>query len=252
MDLIEELHNKLIFYPSKDFLSSPALDGIPYEEVYIKTPDNQKLNGYFLPAEQKTQNTVIYLHGNGENVSSWYLACVEIQKYVPVNVLIVDYRGYGKSTGMPSVKGVNIDAHSMYMYLIDRGYKPENISLYGRSIGGGIALELALKEKVKSIVVQSSFTSLKDIAKELYPIVPDSIIRNDYWNSKESIKKLNCPILISHGDMDEIVAVHHSYELFKLANEPKKLIILNGATHNDVSNYFTKEYFDELKKMFVI
>ena len=137
----------------------------------------------------------------------------------------------------------------MYKYLTHKGYKPEEISLYGRSIGGAIALELAAKEKVKSVVVQSSFTSLKDIAKDIYPFVPEVLIEGNYWDSKELIKKINCPVLISHGDKDEIVPVSHSYKLFELANEPKKLIILKGATHNDVSSYFNEEYFEMLAKL---
>lgn len=250
MNILENIHNSLIFYPTKEFFSSPKDEGINFEEIFIDTQDGEKLYGYFFPSNEKTNNTIIYLHGNAQNVSTWYLAPVEIQKHVPVNALLVDYRGYGKSTGSPTIEGVVKDAHAMYKYLIDEGCKPEDISLYGRSIGGAIALELATREKVKSVVVQSSFTSLSDIAKEIYPLVPEVLIKNDYWNSKELIKKINYPILISHGDKDEIVPVSHSYKLYELANEPKKLIILKGATHNDISSYFTKEYFETLNELF--
>ena len=251
MDLIDALHNTLIFYPTKDFYSSPANDGIPHEEVYIKTSGGETLHGYFLPRGEKTNKVMLYLHGNAQNVSTWYLAPVEIQKHVPVNALLVDYRGYGKSTGKPTIEGVINDAVAMYDYLIQRGYKAENISLYGRSIGGAIALELANKVKVKSIVLQSTFTSLKDIAKEIYPVVPETLIKKNYWDSKELIKNIKCPALISHGDKDEIVSVRHSYKLYELANEPKKLIILKGATHNDISSYLNDEYFKTLREMFI-
>ena len=247
MDIIENIHNSLIFYPTKDFDSSPDQDGIEHEEVFIDTSDGKNLHGYFFPAP--AQNAVIYFHGNAQNVSSWYVAPVEIQKHIPVNALLIDYRGYGKSTGKPTVEGVIKDALAMYKYLIDRGFKSEEISLYGRSIGGAIALELANKVQVKSIVVQSSFTSLTDIAKELYPFIPNALINNNSWNSKELIKKINCPIVISHGDKDEIVPISHSYKLYELANEPKKLIILKGASHNDISNYFNKEYFEALREV---
>ncbi len=249
MEILENIHSSLIFYPSKEFISSPAQDGIEHEEIFIKTSDGEKLHGYFLPA--KTEKIVIYLHGNAQNVSTWYLAPVEIQKYVPVNFLLVDYRGYGKSTGNPSTKGVITDAQAMYKYLISRDYKPENISVYGRSIGGAIALELSIREKVKSIVIQSSFTSLKEIAKELFPFIPNHLVKNDLWNSQEIIKKINIPVLISHGDKDEIVPVSHSYKLYELGNEPKKLIILKGASHNDISSYFTEEYFKSLTDLFI-
>ncbi|MBI3589861.1 MAG: alpha/beta hydrolase [Candidatus Melainabacteria bacterium] len=251
MNILENIHSSLIFYPTKEFYSSPADEGIIHEEVFIDTEDNEKLHGYFFPAKNKTTKTVIYLHGNAQNVSTWYTAPVEIQKHISVNFLLVDYKGYGKSTGKPTIEGVIKDACAMYKYLIQKGFKSNDISLYGRSIGGAIALELGAREKVKSIVVQSSFTSLRDIAKEIYPIVPGSLVRDDFWDSKELIKKINCPVLISHGDKDEIVAVSHSYKLFELANEPKKLIILKGATHNDISSYLNKEYFEALKELFL-
>lgn len=251
MDLIGELHNNLIFAPTREIYSSPKDEGISHEEVYINTPDGEKLHGYFLPAKEKTNKVVIYLHGNAQNVGDWYPAVLEVQKYVTVNFLLIDYRGYGKSTGKASLEGAIIDAQAMYKYLTDRGFKASDISLYGRSIGGAIALELAIREKVKGVVVQSSFTSLKDIAKYLYPWLPLVVVRNNVWNSKELIKKINCPVLISHGDKDEVVPVEHSYELFEAANEPKKLIILKGAAHNDISSYFNEEYFDLLEELFL-
>ena len=251
MNLIANIHNSLIFYPSREFCSSPAEEGIPHEEIFIATEDGKKLHGYFFPHKEKTTKTIIYLHGNAQNVSDWYPAPIGIQKHVPVNALLVDYCGYGKSTGKPTIHGVITDAVAMYDFLIKRGYKPEDISVYGRSIGGAIALELAVRKKLKSIVVQSSFTSLVDIAKEIYPFVPGALIQNNHWNSKELIKKINCPVLISHGDRDEIVNVSHSYKLYKLANEPKKLIILKGASHNDISTYFNNEYFEALCKIFI-
>lgn len=251
MDLIGELHSSLIFAPTREIYSSPKDEGLPYEEVYIKTSDGETLYGYYLPVKEKTNKVVIYLHGNAQNVGDWYPAVLEIQRYVPVNFLLIDYRGYGKSTGKPSVEGTVIDAQAMYKYLLDKGFKAGDISLYGRSIGGAIALELAVKDKVKGTVVQSSFTSLKDIAKYLYPWLPQIVIRNNIWNSKELIKKINCPVLISHGDKDEVVPQEHSYKLFEAANEQKKLIILKGAAHNDISSYFNEEYFNTLKKLFL-
>ncbi len=268
MELIENIHNSLIFYPSREFISSPKQEGIEHEEVFINTSDGEKLHGYFFPApavkagfsaeggptssgKPASTKTVIYLHGNAQNVSAWYIAPVEIQKYVPVNFLLIDYRGYGKSTGKPTVEGVIIDAQAMYQYLIDKGLKSEDISVYGRSIGGAIGFELAMKEKLKSIVIQSSFTSLRKIAKELYPFIPDQLISNNYFNSIELIKKIKVPVLISHGDKDEIIPISHSYKLFEAANEPKKLIILKGATHNDISDYLTNEYYKELNKLFL-
>lgn len=249
MNLLDNLYSSLIFYPSNVLVSSPVNEGISYEEVFINTPDGEKLHGYFFPASEKTSKVLLYLHGNGDNVGGWYPAPVGIQKHVPVNALLMDYRGYGKSTGKPTIEGVIKDAFAMYECLLQRGYKGEDISLYGRSLGGGIALELATKKKFCSVILQSTFTSLREIAKDLYPTIPSFLIKNNLLNSIELIKKVNVPVFISHGSEDEVISVKHSYRLFEAANEPKKLLTLKGATHNDVSVYFNDEYFQILKEM---
>ena len=251
MDIIDNIQNSLIFYPTKEFFSSPSDEEIEHEEVFVKTIDDETLHGYFLPAKQETKNVVLYLHGNAENVSTWYQACTAIQKHVQANFLIVDYRGYGKSSGKPSIQGVNIDAQAMLDYLILRGFTQENISVYGRSIGGAIAIGLVANNKVKSLVVQSSFTSLKIIAKELYPFIPPALIKDNYWDSLDKIKKVNCPVLISHGDKDELIPVSHSYELYEVALKPKELLILKGAKHNDLINYFNSKYYEILSMLFL-
>ena len=137
----------------------------------------------------------------------------------------------------------------MYDFLTQRGFKAENISVIGRSLGGAIGLELAVRKKVKSIVVQSSFTSIKDIAKDIYPILPAMIIKDDLLNSKKNISQINIPILISHGLNDELIPVRHAYELFEAANKPKKLIIQKEGMHNDVSERYDNEYFEELRNI---
>lgn len=249
MDLLDKLQNSLIFYPSNIFLSSPVEEKIPHEEVFIETSDGEKLYGYFFPSSEKTQKTMLYLHGNGDNIGGWYPAPVGIQKHVPINALLVDYRGYGKSTGIPTVEGVIKDAFAMYEYLLWRGYKAEDISVYGRSLGGAIALEIASTKKIQSVVLQSTFTSLKEIAKDLYPMFPNIFIKNHFLNTINLIQNIKVPIFISHGSSDELIPVKHSYRLYEKANEPKKLLILNDATHNDVSSYFNNEYYEILREM---
>lgn len=255
LNLFETIRNFLIFRPCKKIHIPPKditnNENISHEEVYINTPDGERLQGYFLKAKQNTDKVVIYLHGNDLNVSRWILAPIHLQKEVDVNFLIVDYRGYGKSTGSPTQEGVIIDALSMYNHLLEKGYKPENISIYGRSLGGAVALELANRVKVRSVVVQSSFSSRRDIMKHHYPFFPSFLVKNNYFNSKENVKKINAPILISHGTEDELVPLSQAHELYQNANEPKKLITLEGAGHKHLKKYYTQEYFETLRNMFV-
>lgn len=246
-----KLRDSLIFAPSKEFSNLINEEGINHESVFIDTPDGEKLHGYFLPAKEKTDKVMLYLHGNDENVSRWFLGPVHIQERLNINALIVDYRGYGKSTGKPTSEGVIVDALAMYQYLLDKGYKPENISVYGRSLGGAIALELASRVKIRSVVFQSSFTSLKELLKYHLPYLPSFLIKNDLFNSRELIRKINVPVLISHGSSDKIVPLNHAYSMYELANDPKKLIILNGAGHEHLKDFYTEEYFEILRRFFL-
>ncbi len=247
MNILESLHNSLIFLPDKNNYGSPENCNYPFEEIFIQTSDSEKLHGYFFTSS--SDKVLLYLHGNAQNVTAWYEACVEIRKKIDVNILLVDYRGYGKSTGKSNLDGVIIDALSMYDSLIQKGFKEENISLYGRSLGGAIALELAVRKKIKSVTLLSGFTSLADMCREHYPLIPLNMVRRDVLISKDLIKNISCPVLIVHGDRDMIVNVSHAYNLFELAKEPKKLLILKGAGHNDLIPFYNDEYFNELKKI---
>lgn len=248
---LDWLRDNLIFIPSKKVYSLPQEKGIKHEEVFIDTHDGEKLHGYFLPAKKETNKVVIFLHGHDLNVSRWFLAPVHLQEQVDVNFLVVDYRGYGKSSGKPTSKGLVIDSLAMYEYLKDKGYKSEDISVYGRSLGGGVALELASRVQVKSVIVQSSFSSMKEVIKFHLPYLPSFLIRNNLFNSEELIKKINAPVLISHGTMDERIPIEQVLRLYGSANEPKKLVLLPGAGHEHLKDFYTEEYFSALKELFL-
>lgn len=248
---LEKYRNSLIFAPSKKSYLILESDRKNLEELFIDTPDGAKLHGYFMPAKEKTNKTVIFLHGNDLNINRWYLAPMNLQEHVPVNFLIVDYRGYGKSTGQPSAKGVITDALAMYKYLINKGYKSDDISVYGRSLGGAVALELASRANVRSAVVQSSFITFRDLIKAHKPSIYSLLFKKNLFNSKKNIQKVNTPILISHGTEDKLIPLSHAYELYENANEPKKLIVLNGAGHEHLKEFYTEEYFKALREMFL-
>ena len=251
--IIEGIENRLVFFdPNRKMYSNPKNDGIPYEEFFIKTFDGEKLHTFFLPSRlNKTSKTLLYIIGNGGNISNWYQYCTEAQKFIPINILIFDHRGYGQSTGYPSVKHAIKDVQTVYDYLIQDGYKPEDISVYGACIGGSLAIELASKNKVKSVAIQTTFTSLRDEAKILYPFIPFNFISDNVLNSKKLIKKIKCPILIVHGTKDIIIPLEHSKELYKLANKPKKLLILQGGDHFDLDKSIDKHFYDALKDLFL-
>ena len=251
LDIQEYVTSLICFAPSSKSFPTPKDKGIAHEEVFINTPDGERLHGYFLPAKEDTDKVMLYLHGNDYNVDLWHEGATNIQDQVPVDSLIVDYRGYGKSTGKPTPNGIITDVLAMYDHLLQRGYKPENISVYGRSLGGGIALELASRVPVKSVVIQSSFFSLRDLKAIHLPKLPSFLVKGNFLNSKELIKSIHVPVLISHGTKDKKVPLEHACQLFEVANEPKKLIILDGAGHEHLKDYYTEEYFNTLLELFL-
>ena len=228
----------------------------PYDHFAVKIPstDGVSLHGLFFPHEN-SDKVVLYLKGGEGTIGLWYKAALGLQENVPANFLIADYRGYGKSPGSPTVKGLIDDTFAMYKYLVyERGFKPENISLYGRSLGGSLALELASKVKVRSVIVQSSFSSLGDLFRRAIPFMPQffsDFIAGDSLNSKSLIQKVKVPILIGHGSKDPIVPKAQALKLYNHANEPKKLIILEGADHSHLRKYFTEEYYAVLRQLIV-
>ena len=227
----------------------------PYDDckISITTLDGERLHGFFLPTpyQEYKNKVVIFLQGGDENSTVWVHAASHLQEEVPASYLVVGYRGFGRNTGKTSIEGFQIDTRSMYSKLLELDFQPENISVYGRSMGGALAVELASAVKVRSLAVQSSFSSFENYIIEQYPWLPLSFVDTNYLNSRELITHINddTPILIGHGNKDRLVGVHHAEELYRHANEPKKLIVLAGAGHVRLKKYFTREYFEALREM---
>lgn len=233
----------LFFYPSKQLVMTPDQIGLPYEDVYIPS-GNETIHGWYLPARGTAQGTVLFLHGNAENIST-HIGSVYWLPEKGYNVLALDYRGFGKSTGTPSLPGNQQDAEQAIRYLLGRSDTAEtNLFLLGQSVGGAIALDaLARSEfrgKIRSIVCDSAFSSYRLIAREkiaaIWPAWPLQIplswlFRDDYSPIRRAAEISPTPILFIHGDQDQIVPVHHSYDLFAAAKEPKKLLIIAGGAH---------------------
>lgn len=248
-DLRELFLSYFLFLPSKKIYPIPESDRNSLQDVFIHTSDREKLHGFFMPAKNKTSKVMLYLHGNDYNVYRWYLAPAHLQQRLDVNVLIADYRGYGSSTGKPTSYGIISDALAMYKFLTDNWVKPEDILVYGRSLGGAVALELTSRVLVKGVVVQSSFLSLRELFKYHMPYFPQVLVKNDVFNSEELIKKVNVPVFVSHGLEDDILLPSHSERLFQAANEPKYYASLPGAGHFHLNDFYTDEYFQILREM---
>lgn len=231
--------HKTLYFPTKEIEFTPEDAGLYYEDVYFDTNDGVRLNGWLIPSEGPGF-TVLFCHGNGGNIGH-RIDKIEILNRLGVDIFIFDYRGYGRSNGRPSEKGLYRDAEAAYDYLISEKNVPAGrIILYGESLGGAVAIELAARENIKALVTESTFSSTEDMAKVLYPFFPAFILTSKF-NSIERIKNINVPKLIMHSRGDEIVPFGQSLKLFGLAPQPKKHVILKGS-HN-TSHYDSRDLY---------
>lgn len=260
VDVLNKVRSKVLFSPNGKVETTPDEEGINHEKVEIQTNDGETLRGFLFPAPVPTKKTVIFLNGRGHNASM----CLKekefekLQNEVPVNILIVDYRGFGesKSAGSPTPQGVVNDAVSMYDYLIsEKHLTPDDISVFGVSLGGAVAIELANKREVDTLIVQSSFTTVEDVAddklSEVIPAVLRGLVKGitqSEFNSRESIKNVKAKkVIISHSTDDEVIPVKHGEELFSLVSVPEKYFLpIEGVHHKD----FAKGYDNECYEIF--
>ncbi len=253
---IENIHNEKLFQPNHtDYFPPPDKNKIRFEEVFIPVPEANSsydqirlnpsqsqeptLHGYYFPL--KAELTMIYLHGYDGSADESYKDCLEIQEHIPANMLIVDYRGFGKSQGTPSREGVVKDVMAAYKYLEEvKNVKGDNIILCGASLGAGISFETAdrlaqINKTLAGITVLGSFSSVKDVAKWRFPHMPSFLILDDLFNSAKLVKKLHIPIFIAHGSNDKATPNKQSLKIFNNTNNPKELFILDGIGHDLVS-----------------
>ncbi len=242
--------HKSLYFPDREIEIFPSEVGLQYEDVYLSTKDGVKLNAWFIPSKG-SRYTLLFSHGNAGNISH-RIEKILILKSLDFNIFIFDYRGYGKSGGRPSEKGLYRDIEASYDYLISKKrISPDSIILYGESLGGAVAIDLALREKVKAIITESTFTSTADVAKTVYPLFPTYFISSRF-DSLKKIKDIEIPKLIMHSKNDDIIPFSHSLRLYNNAPEPKKHIELKGDHNNsymDSKDRFVsglREFIDSL------
>lgn len=224
----------LVFFPSKEVLATPATVGLDYEDVEIETSDGVTLRGWFVPATHP-RGSVVYCHGNGGNIGG-RVPHVEAMHELGLNVLIFDYRGYGDSDGRPSEKGTYLDVEAAYDYLAGRDdVDPERMLIWGRSLGGAIALYLATQRESEGLVLESTFTSLPDVGKSVYPYLPVRAVLRFEYPSAERIVTLeeDRPIMIAHAKGDSVVPYTHGQELLEIAPADDKRFVELRGDHND-------------------
>ena len=220
--------------PGRALDASPADIGLAFDDVRIATADGEHLHGWYVPASE-ARGTLLFFHGNAGNISH-RLESIAIFNALGLDVLIVDYRGYGQSTGKPSEQGTYRDAQATWDYLVDeRGLAPGRIVVFGRSLGGAVGAWLAarLPEEAApaAVIIESSFTSGADMARRLYPIYPAGLLTRLKYPVVDYAARLRSAVLVVHSRDDEIIPFAMGRAIHDAAPEPKSFLELRGD-HN--------------------
>lgn len=234
----------LFFHPLRPLLRTPDELGLAYRDVWFEAEDGVRLHGWFLPAQGEALGTVLFLHGNAENVST-HIGSVAWLPARSINVFLVDYRGYGLSGGEPSLPGLHKDAEAALAtsFTLD-GVDPRRIALFGQSLGGSIAItalaESAYRHRVRALIVEGAFAGYRQIARDVlatswltWPLQwPLALAIDDTYRPLRAIAEIApTPVLIIHGEDDRIVSTGHARDLYAAAREPKALWLVDGAGH---------------------
>ena len=237
---------KFIFFPGK-LERDYAFDlKDSCTELFLPTPDGAEINALFY--RTPSDKAILYLHGNAGDLSSWQQVHHVIQQATGYNFLIIDYRGYGKSKGRISEDGLYIDAQTAYDYLLKQGFKKENIVIYGRSIGTGVATHLAANNPSKALVLETPFYNFAKLAHKKMPyLLPRLILVYRFRNNKK-INEVKAPLLIIHGTNDKTIPLAHGQKLFDEFKGEKKMVIVRDGQHNNLSGF--PEYQKALEDFF--
>lgn len=223
------------------------ISGLPLEEVWFRTGDGEQLFGWYVQSSPAAP-VLLWCHGNAGNVIHRLENLVELYR-LGLSVFIFDYRGYGRSSGKPSEEGLYQDALSAYGYLATtRGVRPERLVLFGRSIGASVAGELAGRKPAAGLILESPFPSIAAMARVHYLGLPMHWLLSGRFPLSERLARVSMPVLVIHGDRDDIVPIALGREVFEAAPAPKWFYVIEGADHNNTYQAGGRAYFLRLKR----
>ena len=209
----------LMYLPLENNYSGDKLE-VDVEKVRIVTSDNLNLLGWFHKKDLNKFKTIVYFHGNAGSLEN-RVHKLNHFKDMDVNFLIIAWRGFSGNKGKPSEKGLYIDASSAIVWLKKLGLMEKDIILYGESLGTGVATEIAQSNNYAGLILETPFTSMIEAAKNFYPYIPVSLLLKDKYDNQNKIKNINTPILVMHGEVDQIVPFRMGKKIYEIANQPK-------------------------------
>lgn len=242
----------MIYYPSRGMDRTPDQLGWKFDDVYLAAADGVRINAWFIPAppspasEHRSPITILFFHGNAGNISHRFDK-LAIFRNLGADVFILDYRGYGRSEGVPNESGTYLDAQAAYEHLtntLDR--EPRSIVVYGESLGSAVAVDLASKHPVGAVVIEEPFTLIADVGQRMFPFLPVRLLVRNQYNTLSKISRIHAPLLIFHSRDDEYFSMRHAERLLAAARDPKQLVELRGG-HNDAFLTSAETYRKGLK-----
>ena len=230
---------RFLFFPESEVAYTPEQAGLRYEDVYLESADGLTLHGWFLPAPSDiaslSTQTWLWFHGNGGNVGTRIGQLEQAHHLLGVHQFIFDYRGYGNSQGHPTEHGTYLDARAALEYLKTRPeIDPGRMVYFGHSLGAAIAIELAVEHPPAGMALVAPFSSIKDMTKLTVSIPMAGWLVRGHFDSIKRIRRVKTPLLIVHGELDEIVPHWQGLKLYQAANRPKRFVTLHGAAHDNV------------------
>ena len=231
--MIRSLLNSLLYFPSRTIIETPDRAGLDYRDLGLETDDGERLHGWWIRARADSLGHLLLCHGNAGNIGDRVLHAALLTA-TGFDVLLFDYRGYGRSSGRPSEGGTYRDARAALTCLLEQpGVDPARVLYLGESLGGAVALDLALERPPAGLVLLSGFTGVRELGRLHYPFVPAAIVPDAYPTLRR-IHELHAPLLVLHGDRDDIVPLSQGRALFEAAPEPKRMHVFPGLGHNDL------------------
>lgn len=228
--MIRWFEHRQVYAPRRELERQAFELGRPFEEVFLTTSDGLRLHGWFFPAAAdapRARQVLLLCHGNAGNVSH-RLHFVKAWLELGLSVLVFDYRGYGRSEGRVDEAGTYLDAQAAWRWLRERGFAAQDIVVLGKSLGGGIASELARRESPGALILQSTFTSIPDLGSELFPWLPVRKLHRIRYDTVNRLSSLRLPVLVAHSRTDDLIGFQHAERNFAAANAPKELLEIAG------------------------
>jgi len=248
--MLEGIVQRFLYHPTEIPGSAPAPSWAPgAEELWIDSSDGERIHGLRFEAPEG-RPTVLFFHGNAQSVYEWCLVSEDLAP-LECGLCLIDYPGYGKSTGRPTEAGLYAAGRAALEWLTsDLGIDPGQLVVFGKSLGGGVATEIVRRrEDLLGLVLESTFRSIPSVASRLLPMIPtDSVLKSERYESLARMEEIRCPLLVIHGTDDDLIPVDEGRALYEAAGERKELYLVDGAGHNDVSMVAGAAYGDRLRR----